>query len=461
MKKCYLLILFLLVILAGCQSPEEPLSQNLKSVEKKDAPAVVSANKDIGPDKEESLSKIISNFYDVYNNKDFDKLAVFFAPQVKQYISLKNTTPEAIVSDAKEFFKDKDPVKYEPFLKAMEINGKNVRLGLHMSSSWIKKASGDVGYDTLTDSSVYVVVSLDFDENNKIDNYTEEYIVRPQIKLIKAQELEPVAAGDDKIKVPAGTIVSSNFQSRTFETVSWWKMYQTMVVYKGEKYWATSFTYHAADYDNTAEYYLEDSTVSLPDNYKKYFKYNYYLDKEIKDEKENYSLMVFDPDTFAPKEVYAFSNSEGDRFELGDLFGGKILEIAVIWVPSYINPRCFNVETREFLPIEHSRGVTLVGNNFYFLQFHDAPFNVHYYYGDEVDRGGYYDELLMINIKDNKIKDVYKANFGTLGIKAITDTQIVLTETLFDNAKELNYQSTPEEVNSVFLGEKDVVIPLD
>ena len=221
------------------------------------------------------------------------------------------------------------------------------------------------------------------------------------------------------------------------------------------KLWLTMHTYHAASYNETFEQLLEPVAINVAEPYYQYFSGFYTIDTL----EGGYLLMTMNPKTLIGETVYKFSVADGDRFAVGKVFGNRLVEIVATWVPSGpIEHKYYDLKNKKFLPLKFVEAVTLADDKLYFLQENATPFNIYYYYGDEVDRGGYPNQLRVIDLNDYKISDLYTADFGYLRVKELKPRQIILQENMFDKNVELNYQSTKAEISKVFLGQKDVMI---
>lgn len=455
MKKIIICLSFVL-LLSGCGSnlpnnqPEVITNTNNNEQSVQQVPALTT----------EQLQQKLTEFYLIYNDKKFSDLPKYLAPQLEQYISLKNTTAGAIIADAEKFFANKTYVHYRPFLNALKIDDHNVKLGLQMSWSYSTPPNEAIGFETIYAKDVYAVVSLDFDQNWKIKKYLEEYIVRPEFKLLKDQTaIEDNDAKESKdlerVSLKAGEVVTSDLLKRQYETVSWWKSSEERIIYQDKKYWLTMHTYHAASYNETFEQLLEPVAINVAEPYYQYFSGFYTIDTL----EGGYLLMTMNPKTLIGETVYKFSVADGDRFAVGKVFGNRLVEIVATWVPSGpIEHKYYDLKNKKFLPLKFVEAVTLADDKLYFLQENATPFNIYYYYGDEVDRGGYPNQLRVIDLNDYKISDLYTADFGYLRVKELKPRQIILQENMFDKNVELNYQSTKAEISKVFLGQKDVLI---
>ncbi len=85
---------------------------------------------------EQRIKNIIEAYFSLYAQGDWDKLASYYAPQITQFISIKNAQPAQVTASAKSFFKDKANIKYTPDLRTCKItpsqNGWNASLELDM-----------------------------------------------------------------------------------------------------------------------------------------------------------------------------------------------------------------------------------------------------------------------------------------------------------------------------------------
>lgn len=176
MKKFYIFLGFLL-LLSGCSAPAPETTQadQTFSQEQKDKIVVLA-------DKKPELSASLRDFYDVYNKQEFDRLAEFLAPQVRQYISLRNTTPAAIIADAKKFFADKSNIYYGLHLDSGDYKSRFETVGDNSVVEYLLNMTWDTAKAKQKSShyEVQVVVEVTFDKNNKIISYLEKQIIKPQ-----------------------------------------------------------------------------------------------------------------------------------------------------------------------------------------------------------------------------------------------------------------------------------------
>lgn len=138
----------------------------------------------------------VKNYFDNLSSGNYEAAANgSFANEVDLWITMKNTNPKAIATEAKRFLSTKEEVKYTPNLAGMFFNANKGRVVVRQE--W-------KNYD------VTLEVLLEFDENTKIKSYKEGNIYK--MKVVKPSALDTYLSKITKMEYPV-KVASNQFSS--------------------------------------------------------------------------------------------------------------------------------------------------------------------------------------------------------------------------------------------------------
>lgn len=115
--------------------------------------------------REEKIKAIISNYCNILNSGNYKNISLVFADQVSQYITMKNTNPDAIATEVNRFLSTKKQVKYSADMTKLNIEHNIATVPITMN--W-------EGYESK------VQVKINFDGEYKIVSYLEEKILKKE-----------------------------------------------------------------------------------------------------------------------------------------------------------------------------------------------------------------------------------------------------------------------------------------
>lgn len=139
--------------------------------------------------------KTVMGYFDGLTDGDYEAAASNFADQVALWITIKNTNPKAIATEAKRFLSTKENVKYTPNLAGMAYKDSKARVVVRQE--W-------KNYD------VTLEVLLEFDENTKIKSYKEGKIYK--MKIVKPSALQAYTSKISQLTYPI-KVTSGQFSS--------------------------------------------------------------------------------------------------------------------------------------------------------------------------------------------------------------------------------------------------------
>lgn len=235
------------------------------------------AQSDFSPAKIEEIKTTFHEYYDIYETKEYDRLHDYLTPELDQYISLKNTTTEAIIKNAEHFFKNKTNIVYQPYFDKMELsyneNGNIVaKFGILMI--WEVTDSNIINYAEMNSRSVNVLCRVILTPDFKITSYYEDKVIRPKYELTKDLKAYLVTKEPQDepefVELGKGTIVTDDFTIKASDTTSSsWTYFARQVIYEDEKYLIDHYGYYE---DNESyDYYLQLVDHGFAEEDKKYF----------------------------------------------------------------------------------------------------------------------------------------------------------------------------------------------
>lgn len=192
MKKAVIFSFGILCVVVACQSKTENTQTKSSSSSKKKSQSNQNLPKiDSGATDLDQMMGTIKHYFNSLNQGKYQEASQNFAPKVKQWITIKNTTPQAIASEAQRFLSIKQGVKYTPDFKGIFADlSKENKVRLAVRQQW-------VNYDTTLE------VWLEFDENFKIKSHKEGKILK---KLApKVARLEALLEKIKKVSFPFET----------------------------------------------------------------------------------------------------------------------------------------------------------------------------------------------------------------------------------------------------------------
>ncbi|OJJ21266.1 hypothetical protein BKI52_11925 [marine bacterium AO1-C] len=144
----------------------------------------------------------VKGYFEGLTNGDYEAAASNFANKVDLWITIKNTTPKAIATEAKRFLSTKENVKYTPNLAGMAFKDNKARVVVRQE--W-------KNYD------VTLEVLLELDDAAKIKSYKEGKIYK--MKIVKPSALEAYLSKISQFNYPVKVSSSqfSNFKDMGIE----------------------------------------------------------------------------------------------------------------------------------------------------------------------------------------------------------------------------------------------------
>lgn len=113
------------------------------------------------------IKNIIQEYFALYGKNDWDALAGYYAPEINQFITIKNTTPAQVTASAKSFFKNKSNIAYKPDMSTFKISEAQMQ--------WNVSIALDMQWD---DQQSRVQLELAFlDPGYKIVSYKERKVL--------------------------------------------------------------------------------------------------------------------------------------------------------------------------------------------------------------------------------------------------------------------------------------------
>ncbi|EAY30383.1 hypothetical protein M23134_08212 [Microscilla marina ATCC 23134] len=141
---------------------------------------------DTPDEKTTQVINVVKSYFANLTNGNYEAAAQDnFAPSVDQWITMKNTHPKAIATEAKRFLSTKTDVKYTPNLAGIVLKDNKARVVVRQE--W-------KGYDTTLE------VWLEFDNSVKIKSYKEGKIFK--MKIVKPSALEAYLSKIKKFEYP-------------------------------------------------------------------------------------------------------------------------------------------------------------------------------------------------------------------------------------------------------------------
>lgn len=124
----------------------------------------------------QKMSAVIQEYCDKFNQGSYREVKTLFAANVKQYITMKNTKPDAIAKSVNQFLTKKKFVDYFAEMDALKVEGKTANVPLNIK--W-------TGYETR------VLTEFEFDDAYKIVSLKEAKILKQKytkkLQLAKKQ----------------------------------------------------------------------------------------------------------------------------------------------------------------------------------------------------------------------------------------------------------------------------------
>ncbi|HAS46986.1 MAG TPA: hypothetical protein DCS93_41265 [Microscillaceae bacterium] len=192
MKKTMIICLGILLAINACNNKTEntqrnkPLPSENNGQSGKESPVINTEKpQDLEKLKSEKMKGEIKRYFSNLSKGNYQEASQSFAAKVDQWITIKNTTPQAIMTEARRFLSTKNGVRYTPNLTNPVFKENKAKVVVRQQ--W-------AGYDTILE------VWLEFDKNFKIKSYKEGKIIR---KLSgKAIELEALLQKTPKVSLP-------------------------------------------------------------------------------------------------------------------------------------------------------------------------------------------------------------------------------------------------------------------
>ena len=157
--------------------------------------------------------KILADYFDLYGydgplqQHNFDEVAARYAPNVAQFITLKDTTPPKIIEAAEAFFKNKRDAHYVLDKDTVSVapEGDGVVADATVAMSWVlpeEQAPWPTDYGP--SHLVNVDIELVFDAERRITKYLERHVHERRFRVVKAKSKE---VPEQQLPVPYGAIV--------------------------------------------------------------------------------------------------------------------------------------------------------------------------------------------------------------------------------------------------------------
>jgi hypothetical protein len=190
-------------------------------------PTTAAASSTAGAAASDPAARVKRFFAGFVDGSDFSFLHATCAPRMTRFIGLRDVDVEAAIRTSRAFFKNLNGVKYDPDVKAMQVEtvpvGTRVRLPVEMT--WSRPMTTDeqqamVEPDNLQpladmnllkiDRDVTADVELVFDASGAIVSYSETVVRMPQLRATGDQECDK--------DPPKGTILRDLGET----AVVWW-----------------------------------------------------------------------------------------------------------------------------------------------------------------------------------------------------------------------------------------------
>ncbi|OJJ20356.1 hypothetical protein BKI52_17995 [marine bacterium AO1-C] len=123
------------------------------------------------------MAEVIQTYCDDFSSFKYKEVKSLFAPNVKQYIGMKNTTGEALANEAGRFLSTKRFVAYSPDLDELKVNGKTATVPINIE--W-------AGYQTR------VSTEIEFNDDYKIVSLKELKTLPPKYDNLKTSSKKVV-----------------------------------------------------------------------------------------------------------------------------------------------------------------------------------------------------------------------------------------------------------------------------
>lgn len=241
----YKILLILCLSACGGGTSKEQASANKAEEKKEDVPAEEKKPEEEPEEKlafnEEKAQRILGGYFQKYAERKFLALKDYYAEEVELFITLKNIKPEDVSKTAKDFFKDKTNIYYNPDFS--RLNGK-VKDGMFVTTLpiemvWSKNTTGQdyTENEKFYSRSASVMLELKLDKDYKIVSYKEKEIIRPQYKLLQDLTAQSAATPELELELKKGTVVTDNFE-KEFGNI---EASRIKVVYKGKSYWIPEY----------------------------------------------------------------------------------------------------------------------------------------------------------------------------------------------------------------------------
>ena len=201
MRKTYyaLMLFFALTIgVVGCGGSKKTNQTNTKdststsgkqSGESRESSSLGDQGDSGNNETSQKMSEVIQSYCDKFNEGKYLEVESLFAPEVSQYISMKNTKAAVIAKEVNRFLTKKSDIDYAADLDELKVNGKTATVPLNIKWS---------GYQTR------VLTEVTFDDAYKITSLKETKVLKQKytqkLQTSKKQVVKSYKKCDHKSK---------------------------------------------------------------------------------------------------------------------------------------------------------------------------------------------------------------------------------------------------------------------
>ena len=219
---------------------------------------------------QQKIKNIIEAYFALYAQGDWDALAGYYAPEITQFITIKNAKPTQVTASAKSFFKNKTNVRYTPDMSTCKIT--QAQMG------WDAQLELDMEWDQ---QKTRVLLKLAFLEpGHKIVFYKEEKVLSkqkrgamsleelfksiPLEKRLFVQQGDPVNLSNDPQMLKYAFMSKSHTYEHSIKALNWQN--RTILVVVASNQMPTSGTQTSKKFSGgTSIFFLEKTTQGWQD----------------------------------------------------------------------------------------------------------------------------------------------------------------------------------------------------